>query len=83
MAELKAIWIKRVRRGKMDPVSSAELRAGHGIVGNANVGGRRQVTTIEREVWDQHMTAHGASLDPRLVPDGACDGSAMASRESC
>lgn len=64
MAELNAIWIKRVRRGKMDPVSSALLQAGHGIVGTTNVGGRRQVTIIEREVWDRHMAAHDASLDP-------------------
>ena len=64
MAELNAIWIKRVHRGKMDPVASAELRTGHGLVGNANVGGRRQVTIIEREVWERHMAAHGASLDP-------------------
>ncbi len=64
MPELNAIWIKRVRRGKMDPVSRAELREGHGIVGNANVGGRRQVTIIEREAWERHMAAHSASLDP-------------------
>jgi MOSC domain-containing protein YiiM len=48
----------------MDPAASADLRSGHGIVGNANVGGRRQVTIIEREVWDRHMAAHGAMLDP-------------------
>ena len=64
MAELNAIWIKRARRGPMDPVSSAELRSGHGLVGNTNVGGRRQVTIIEREVWDRHMAAHGAALGP-------------------
>ena len=64
MPSLVAIWIKRVRRGPMDPVPSAELRAGYGIVGNANVRGRRQVTIIEREVWERHMAALGASLDP-------------------
>ena len=48
MAKLEAIWIKRVRRGKMDPVLTAELIAGKGIVGNANQGGRRQVTIIEK-----------------------------------
>jgi len=64
MAVLEAIWIKRVRRGKMDPVTTASLRAGHGIVGNANVDGRRQVTIIEREVWERHMALHHATLDP-------------------
>jgi MOSC domain-containing protein YiiM len=48
----------------MDPVRAAELRAGHGLVGNANVGGRRQVTLIEREVWERYMAALGAALDP-------------------
>ena len=64
MARLEAIWIKRVRRGKMDPVQSAELVAGKGIVGNANQGGRRQVTIIEKEVWNQRTSAVGAQLDP-------------------
>ena len=64
MARLEAIWIKRARRGKMDPVQSAELVAGKGIVGNANQGGRRQVTIIEKEVWNQRTSAVGAQLDP-------------------
>jgi MOSC domain-containing protein YiiM len=64
MAKLEAIWIKRVRRGKMDPVRTAELVAGKGIVGNANQGGRRQVTIIEQEVWKQRTAAVGAQLDP-------------------
>jgi MOSC domain-containing protein YiiM len=49
----------------MDAVAQATLEAGRGLVGNANQGGRRQVTLIERERWDAHMTALGASLDPR------------------
>lgn len=50
---LEAIWVKRMKRGPMDPVSVAELVAGRGIVGNANQGGRRQVTIIERELWER------------------------------
>ena len=61
---LEAIWIKRVRLGKMDPVPRAALVAGRGLVGNANQGGRRQVTIIEREVWDGLMDATGGDLDP-------------------
>ena len=64
MAKVEAIWIKRVRRGRMDPVRSAELIAGKGIVGNANQGGRRQVTIIEQEVWRERTAAVGAQLDP-------------------
>ena len=48
----------------MDAVTEAELRAEYGIVGNANVRGRRQVTIIEREAWDRHMAALGGTLDP-------------------
>ncbi|MEO8198985.1 MAG: MOSC domain-containing protein [Gemmatimonadota bacterium] len=52
---LEAIWIKRSHAGKMDPVVSATLVAGKGIVGNADQGRRRQVTLIEREIWERMM----------------------------
>ena len=42
MSRLEQIWIKRVRRGPMDPAQKASVVAGKGIVGNANQGGRRQ-----------------------------------------
>ena len=61
---LEAIWIKRVRRGPMDAASRATLVAGRGLRGNANQGGRRQVTLIEREAWDAVMEETGADLDP-------------------
>jgi MOSC domain-containing protein YiiM len=61
---LEAIWVKRVRRGPMDHVAAAELIAGRGLVGNANQGGRRQVTIIEREAWQQMMQELAAALPP-------------------
>lgn len=61
---LLAIWIKRMKRGPMDPVPRARLVAGRGLAGNANQGGRRQVTLIEREVWASLMDATGGDLDP-------------------
>jgi MOSC domain-containing protein YiiM len=61
---LEAIWIKRMRRGPMDPVSSATLAAGRGLVGNADQGGRRQVTLIERERWNDVMERLQAGIDP-------------------
>ena len=61
---LEAIWIKRVRRGPMDAAPRAALVAGRGLRGNANQGGRRQVTIIEREAWSAVMEETGADLDP-------------------
>jgi MOSC domain-containing protein YiiM len=61
---VEQIWVKRAKRSVMDGVAHATLRADRGIVGNANQGGRRQVTIIERERWDAHMAALGGTLDP-------------------
>lgn len=61
---LQAIWIKRMKRGPMDPAREAELVAGRGIRGNANQGGRRQVTLIEEEVWEDLMRHLDGSLPP-------------------
>lgn len=48
----------------MDSVSVASLRSGRGIVGNADQGGRRQLTLIERWVWDELMDELGATAPP-------------------
>ena len=48
----------------MDPALSAELKAGHGIVGNANQGGYRQVTIIEQELWSDLMRRLNSTLSP-------------------
>jgi len=62
--KLEAIWIKRMKRGPMDSVEHATLERDAGLVGNANQGRRRQVTIIEREVWERLMGEVGGALTP-------------------
>jgi MOSC domain-containing protein YiiM len=61
---LERIWIKRSKLGPMDFVPQAAARANRGLVGNANQGGRRQVTLLEAERWRAHMDALGAAINP-------------------
>lgn len=62
--QLRAIWVKRMKLGPMDKKDSATLLAGKGMVGNANQGGKRQVTIIEEEIWQNLMKDLKANLDP-------------------
>jgi MOSC domain-containing protein YiiM len=62
---LQRIWLKRAKGGPMDPVASALLEAGAGLRGNANRGGRRQVTIISDARWRELMRALKADLPPQ------------------
>ena len=53
--KVEALWLKRMKRGPMDTVTEVTLVAGNGLVGNADQGGRRQVTILEREMWERLM----------------------------
>jgi MOSC domain-containing protein YiiM len=64
LGRLEAIWIKRAHRGPMDEVSQATAIAGKGIAGNVDRSRRRQVTLIEREVWESLMEDLGADISP-------------------
>ncbi len=61
---LEKIWIKRAKLGPMDSAPAARLRADRGLVGNANQGGRRQVTLLEAERWAAHLAVLDANIDP-------------------
>ena len=61
---LTAIFIKRAHGGRMDSRVAAALEAGRGILGNADRGGRRQVTLLSEERWAELMHEVGASLGP-------------------
>ncbi len=62
--KLEAIWNKRAHRGVMDPVVTATLVKGKGMLDSADQGGRRQVTILQAEVWEALMAELGGELDP-------------------
>jgi MOSC domain-containing protein YiiM len=66
VSRLEQIWIKRVRRGPMDAADRARVVAGRGIVGNANQGGKRQVTIVSNKHWEEVTAPLGDTPDPRL-----------------
>jgi MOSC domain-containing protein YiiM len=65
MNRLEQIWIKRMKRGPMDPAPRARLKAGRGIVGNANQGGKRQVTILSRRQWQEVTASLAEPVDPQ------------------
>lgn len=65
-ATLRAIWLKRFKRGPMDPRETATLVQGRGLAGNANQGGRRQVVLISEEGWTEALAALGDRVDPAV-----------------
>lgn len=48
----------------MDRVMFAEAVAGRGLAGNANQGGRRQVTLIDEARWREAQEELGVDVDP-------------------
>ncbi|QJR35275.1 MOSC domain-containing protein [Gemmatimonas groenlandica] len=65
---VEQIWLKRAKRGPMDAVGTVHARANRGLVGNANQRGRRQITLLEAERWDEHLAALGHEHDASLGP---------------
>ncbi|HEX4499427.1 MAG TPA: MOSC domain-containing protein [Thermoanaerobaculia bacterium] len=63
-AHLRAIYVKRFKKGPMDPRAAATLVTGKGIAGNANQGGRRQVVLLTEEGWREATAELGVDLDP-------------------
>lgn len=61
---LEGIWSKRAHRGVMDAVKHAELVVGKGVAGSVGRSSRRQVTVIEREVWERVQLELGAEIPP-------------------
>jgi MOSC domain-containing protein YiiM len=63
---LRAIYLKRFKKGPMDARAAATAVAGKGIAGNANQGGRRQVVLLTEEGWREATAELGVDLDPAL-----------------
>ena len=61
---VERLWVKRAHRGAMDARDAIELVAGRGVEGSADRGGRRQVTILEREVWESLVRELGSDAGP-------------------
>ena len=62
---VEALWLKPREYGPMKPVDRLDVVQRTGIKGNADWGGRRQITIIEKERWAAMMEALGdAGVDP-------------------
>jgi MOSC domain-containing protein YiiM len=66
VGKLEHIFIKRAKGGPMDAAAGATLHVGRGIEGNANQGGRRQVTIVSTERWAELMAELDSDLSPRV-----------------
>lgn len=64
VGRLEAIWIKRAHRGVMDAVEEGRLVEGQGLAGSIDRSRRRQITLLEREIWERVMSELGADADP-------------------
>ena len=63
---VEAIWLKKGRRGPMESSAQVDAITGRGLAGNANQGGRRQVTVLSAEAWEEATADLGRTLDPAL-----------------
>jgi len=61
---VERLWVKRAHKGPMDAQTAIELVPARGVAGSADRGGRRQVTLLEREVWEAMMRELGSDADP-------------------
>ena len=61
---VEAIWLKRAHRLPMIAVNEARLVAAQGIDGTVDRSRRRQITLVEREVWERLTRQLGRDVPP-------------------
>lgn len=64
MGSIKSLWIKQSKSGTMEKFKRLELLENMGIQGNADQGGKRQITIISEENWQNMMRVLNTDLDP-------------------
>jgi len=62
--KLELIWRKPAHGQPMERLERTRLVAGEGMEGNADRNGRRQITLIEREVWEDRTRELTGPVDP-------------------
>ena len=63
---LERIWLKRYFRGPMDERETAVLVPEQGLEANAHQGGKRQVTLLDVDSWEELVSEMGTALDPSV-----------------
>ena len=63
---MERIWLKRFVRGPMDGRETAVLVPEQGLEGNANQGGKRQVTLLDVDSWEELVSEIATALDPSV-----------------
>ena len=66
MSLLTQIFLKRNHGGSMDPADRVTTVAGRGLKGNANQGGKRQVTIVSNKHWTAVTAPLGDTPDIRI-----------------
>lgn len=63
-ARIERIWLKTARRGPMARVPDATLVEDVGMEGNADRGGKRQLTLLDADAWERATAELGIPVDP-------------------
>ena len=63
---LERIWLKHFVRGPMDERETGVLVPEQGLEANANQGGKRQVTLLDVDSWEELVSEIATALDPSV-----------------